>query len=92
MHTTLEGLPTAVSAMVWATVSDEAHQRLLAGDHSLLSGDPSAWNTGSHIWIAVMTGPEPFKSQLFQEVLISVFQGQSVHVWSASDSLKEAAA
>ncbi len=65
-------MPSAVA--MWASVSDDVEQRLLAGGQKL---KPDEWNSGQRLWVMELVAPFGGQDHVLADLSAQVFGGRS---------------
>ena len=73
------GATLPVGLILWARVSDEVHQRLLAQLDKTFDLGPQDWRSGDNYWIIDAIGPDRFVAPLLSDLRERDFKGKAVH-------------
>ncbi len=78
-------ITTPLGVLLWARLSDELNQKLVAqnGTRSLLSGDE--WNSGSHLWIIETIGSPKIVKAMVHQLIEGPFKEQAFKFCTRSE-------
>lgn len=72
------GVPTPVTALLWASVSSEVDQRLSLADGSALSLEAEEWTSGPNVWLIDVIGDRANVPQLLRQLGETQWKGRKV--------------
>ncbi|MEQ1712643.1 MAG: toxin-activating lysine-acyltransferase [Hyphomicrobium sp.] len=75
------GLQRPVTALLWASVSDEVDRRLSCGDGGEIKLERSEWRSGPHVWLVDVFGDQGTLPGLLRQLSETQWQGRPVKMF-----------